>query len=69
MTNYSKCMNCGGEEFFNPETGMLVCDRCGSSFPVKEGTGSFLRRSYSSDYSPNENRNDVIKYTCSTCGD
>ena len=68
MANYSKCTNCGGEEYFNPETGILVCDRCGSTFPVKEGAGSFVRRNYDSSYSLNGNRNEVVRYSCMTCG-
>lgn len=68
MADYSKCDNCGGEEVYNPETGMLVCERCGSTFPVKESQTATVRRMYSTAYTPNDNKNVVIKYTCSTCG-
>lgn len=68
MANYSRCANCGGELLFNPETAMLVCDRCGSTFQVKEGNSSFVRRAYTSSYSPAENQNETVKYTCRTCG-
>lgn len=68
MSGFSTCANCGGELVFNPESSMLVCDRCASTFPVKDGKNEFVRRVYSSSYSPNENRNEVIKYVCETCG-
>ena len=68
MSEYSKCLNCGGEEVYEPEKAMVVCERCGSTFAVKEGVSDNLRRSYSSTYSPDANKNVVVKYTCSTCG-
>ena len=68
MSELSKCMNCGGEEIYNPETGLLLCERCGSAFPVQENQSGQIRRMYTTSYSPNENKNVSIKYSCSTCG-
>lgn len=68
MLGNNKCVNCGGENTYNPEKGLVCCDRCGSSFPVKERKRRVIKRQYTSMYSPEENKQETIKYFCDTCG-
>jgi len=68
MANLSRCKNCNGEKIFNPETGMLTCEMCGSTYPVKEMGDDPVRRIYSASYVPTENKNVLNKYECSSCG-
>ena len=68
MAHYSRCKNCGGEQTFKPEKGVLVCERCGGSAPVKEGSGGVIKRMYSPTYSPSDNLHTSVKYRCATCG-
>ncbi len=65
---YSKCKNCGGEEIYNPDTGMLNCERCGSSFLVKENNKTPVRRMYDPSLVIEENKDIKVVYKCSTCG-
>lgn len=66
MQNFSKCPNCGGEEYFNPETGMLVCERCGGTFPVNEPSTQPTKREYTPTFQPNNVESN--QYECATCG-
>lgn len=68
MSELSRCPNCRGEQVFNPDKGFLVCERCGSSFPVKETEGKIIRREYSPTFVPQTNTKLDVKYTCTTCG-
>lgn len=64
--SYSRCANCGGEQMFNIEKGVLVCERCGSSAPVKEELGKPLQRVYSPTFAYNNIVAD--RYVCENCG-
>ena len=68
MAKLSRCSNCTGELIFKPETGTLICERCGSSFPVNEGDTRPIIRAYSPTYVPEENKNISEEYSCTTCG-
>lgn len=64
--SYSRCANCGGEQNFNIEKGVLVCERCGSSAPVKEELGKPLQHVYSPTFTYT---NTVAnRYVCENCG-
>ena len=68
MSRYSKCKNCGGEEIYSPQKAMLVCERCGSTFPVKESKSNLVQRVYDSSYVIEENKNIDVSYRCLSCG-
>lgn len=68
MANLSRCKNCDGEKLFDPAKGMLVCERCGSTYAVKETGDDPVRREYAPSYIPEENKNILNKYECSSCG-
>lgn len=62
----SHCQNCGGEMRFKPDVGMIVCERCGSSFPVTETGQKPTRRPYLQTFTiQNE---EVESFQCATCG-
>ena len=62
----SRCKNCNGELIFDPDSAVLVCERCGSTFPVQENKSSQIRREYDSSYII-ENNDDGVAYRCATC--
>lgn len=68
MEKSLRCVNCFGEKTFNPDKKVLVCERCGSQFPIKGSKGGIVRREYTPSYIPVSNQETIIKYTCETCG-
>lgn len=63
----SKCINCGGELVFKPETGKVYCEMCGASFDVNEGTTNPVVRPYSPSFVPEQNVTETV-YQCTFCG-
>lgn len=65
-----KCESCGGNNTFEPEAGMLVCERCGRKIGVQlnHDNDDFLVRKYTYGYVPKIREAGGNQYICSTCG-
>ncbi len=68
MSSLTRCKNCNGEMVYKPETGLLICERCGSSSPVTEGVAKPLKRMYTPTYVQDENKIVSQQYSCASCG-
>lgn len=72
----TQCKNCAGQLVFDPESQMLVCDHCGSSFkpeefdvsgkiPLWDKKAVSMNEVYGTD---SEELMDCYVYTCGSCG-
>lgn len=68
MSKFSRCHNCTGELVFKPQTGMLVCQRCNSTFAVNEDIKRPVIRQYTPTYVPEVNKDLKTDYICTACG-
>lgn len=63
----TKCINCGGELVFKPETGKLHCERCGAAFDVTDGANKPVIRPYTPSFVAEQNVTETA-YQCLFCG-
>lgn len=69
MAKSIKCEYCGGNNFYDPDKGLLTCEHCGkeSACEIKV-KGGILTRKYSKSYIPELKHNTSHNYVCSSCG-
>ena len=66
-----KCENCGGNFSFNPNSGLMECEHCGSIKQIKNHeklASKRLVQRYSESYMLTPTQSENQTYLCSTCG-
>ena len=64
----SKCKNCGGELFYNPQKKCISCKYCETTFFLPKKTeDAFIVRQYDGAFHPNQLNQGLTAYECQSC--
>lgn len=64
----SKCQNCGGELYYNPQKKCISCRYCETTFFLpKKTSNAYIVRQFDGNFHPNQLNQGLTAYQCKTC--
>ena len=64
----NKCVNCGGELSYDPDSQELKCNQCDSITNIPEQESVLAKKQYHKDSSIQLSETEYTQYSCGTCG-